>query len=73
MKKTLILFSILLLLFLLFPFIGNAIVKENIDNKIELLTSYGVDVEIKTDKVGYLNTKKEIGRASCRERVCLYV
>ncbi len=59
MKKTLIIFAIVALLIAIFPIVGNKVIENSIDNQIELLKSYGVEVQTNLDKHGYLHTQKE--------------
>jgi len=58
MKKTLIfLFSIVVLIALL-PLIGNKLIEQELDNKLEVLISYGVEVKNTTTDRSYLSTQK---------------
>ncbi len=60
MKKTLIIFAIFALLFIaLLPVVGNKVIENSINNHIELLSSYGAEVQTNLDKHGYLHTQKE--------------
>ncbi|MBU0719807.1 YdgA family protein [bacterium] len=58
MKKFLII-SILIILFIaLLPLVGNKIVEDELKNRIELLTSYGVKVQNSATDSNYFSTKR---------------
>ena len=44
--------------FVLIPLLGNKVVSDDLDNRIEVLTSYGVEVNKKSSDSSYFKTKK---------------
>ena len=58
MKKSLLLIIIVVIVVSLLPFLGNKIVQNELDNNIETLTSYGVEVKKDSEESSYLSTKK---------------
>ncbi len=57
-KTTLILTLIIILVILLFPFLGNSFMQKLIDENIQLLQSQGLVLKKSTKETGYLNTKE---------------
>lgn len=58
MKKLLLLTIIAVIVVALLPFLGNKIVQSELDNNIQTLTSYGVEVTKSSEEATYLSTKK---------------
>ncbi len=58
MKKLLIILIVLATIIIMVPFLGNTIVESSIQNRLEVLTSYGLKIKKSTTDVGYLRTKK---------------
>ena len=59
MKKVLITISLIIVIILAVPLIGNKVIESTIDNRIEVLTSYGLEVKDHKTSSSYLKTKKE--------------
>lgn len=58
MKKILALLAIVVAVIALLPMLGNKLAQNELDNRIEVLASYGVEVSNSTTQESYLNTKK---------------
>ncbi len=58
MKKVLIALAIILAIFLAIPLVGNKVIDETLNDRIELLSSYGLEVKKSHTDTGYLSTKK---------------
>lgn len=58
MKKILALLLIVLVVIALLPIIGNKLAKEELDNRVEVLLSNGVEVSNSTTDSSYLSTQK---------------
>ncbi len=58
MKKIIILLIILLTIIAAIPIVGNKIIEETLDKKINKLESKGIEVLKKEKKAGYLNTSR---------------
>ena len=58
MKKILLIVSILLLIIASLPFVGNKLIESQLNEKISIITSHGVEVKKETTQAKYLSTKK---------------
>ncbi|OIP53245.1 MAG: hypothetical protein AUK54_09470 [Helicobacteraceae bacterium CG2_30_36_10] len=58
MKKILAFLAIVVVAIALLPMLGNKLAQNELDNRIEVLVSYGVEVSNSTIQESYLNTKK---------------
>ena len=58
MKKIFVLFAVLLLITAAVPFVGNKLVSDALDEKINFLTANGIEVKETTTDASYLHTKK---------------
>ncbi|MEA3331669.1 MAG: DUF945 family protein [Campylobacterota bacterium] len=58
MKKLLLLTIIVVIVVALLPFLGNRVVKSELDNNIQTLTSYGIEVAKSSEEATYLSAKK---------------
>ena len=57
-KNLLIIISILFIVILSLPIIGNKIIESLLDEKLELATNYGVEISNSSTDTSYLNTKQ---------------
>lgn len=58
MKKLFISLLIIVLVFLTIPLIGNKVIESEINNQVEVLTSYGIKIKDSKTDASYLSTKK---------------
>lgn len=57
MKKIIIALLVIVAIIATLPFVGNKLAKETIEQRVELLKSYGMEVVEETTESSYLNTK----------------
>ena len=58
MKKIFITLAIIVAVFLAIPLVGNKVIEQTINNRVEVLTSYGLKVVDSKTESSYLSTKK---------------
>ena len=58
MKKVLITLVIIMAIFLAFPLVGNKLIESTINDRVEVLASYGLEVKKSQTQNAYLSTKK---------------